>query len=219
MCLRVNRCFLWGAAGDISISCCHSRLYHFQVRLLRGWWCVYFLSCVLGVANSCWLLGSLDFWCRGHSSTPWPDIRLNTNPWSSHFCWVTVVKSRCTWAKSESHNGVKVKLTTTIILPHRMLFLSHSTTNRHDIDYNFVIWFWPWMTVVINWVLAEGGHVFRKDSIVELFIYKLWACIFNTYRTTRETGQTDLTGASNYACGGLHWVLLADVTEMTSDKR
>lgn len=85
--LHVQWRFLWWRAGHISISCRHSRLFDFQLRLWRRW------QLLLGVINSCGPLGALVLCCGSHTSTSWPDIGFNTNSCSSHPREVTVVRS------------------------------------------------------------------------------------------------------------------------------
>ncbi len=85
--LHVQWCFLWWTARHISISCRHSRLFGFQLRLWRRW------QLLLGVINSCGPLGALVLCCGCHTSTSWPDIGFNTNSCSSHPREVTVVRS------------------------------------------------------------------------------------------------------------------------------
>lgn len=78
MSLRVQCRFLSGRARKMSISYSLGWLFHLRLRLWWRW------HCFLDVIISCGVLAALVL-CRGfHTSTPWPDIRLNTNPCSSH---------------------------------------------------------------------------------------------------------------------------------------
>lgn len=146
-CLRVKWCFLWGRAGNISISCRHSRLSHVQLRLWR-WRCL-----LGGVVNSCGLLGTLVLCTWRHTSTSWPDIRLNTNSCSSHPRQITVVRSS-----------------------HVYGCISHTRPYKEDVSRDWVqvalscirtnptTWYWlkPYHVVKTDWSHRyDVGHLLR----------------------------------------------------------
>lgn len=151
VCLRVKWCFLRGRAGNISISCRHSRLSHVQLRLWR--W-----RCLLGVVNSCGLLGALVLCCGRHTSSPRPDIRLNTNSCSSHPRQVTVVRSSHVYGcMSYIHVHIRIRCHVTELKLHSV------TAGQTLHDYNFIMW--SRLTDLIN-IMMVISRVAAKLRII-----------------------------------------------------